>query len=124
TRRSLRHAADATWAAGWGWNQCACHGDMSAWELIDSAIAAGEGPKGMTREDLLCFVLTGIEERGAMGVMKDAFVPGLLPGAAGIAYQLLRADPAAGLPSFLLPGKLHRGQVASDVQASPGLAAS
>lgn len=122
TRRSLRYAAGATWAAGWGWNQCACHGDASAWELIDAAIAAGEGPRGLTREDLLGFVLTGIEERGAMGVMKDAFVPGLLPGASGVAYQLLRADPASGLPSFLLPGKLHDGLAA--VQASPGLAAS
>lgn len=123
TRTSLRHAAEATWKGGWGWNHCACHGDMSAWELIDAAIAAKEGPKDLTREDLLSFVLTGIEERGGASVMKDSFVPGLLPGAAGIAYQLLRADPAASLPSFLLPGKLHGGLDASAAQMAPGIAA-
>lgn len=107
TRRSLQAAVKATWTKGWGWNHGLCHGDTGAWELLDRAIDAGEGPNGLSREDLLAALLTGIEDAGIVtGVTNDAFVPGLFTGAGGVAYQLLRANPAAGLPSVLLPGQL------------------
>ncbi|HEX4301933.1 MAG TPA: type 2 lanthipeptide synthetase LanM family protein [Rhizomicrobium sp.] len=103
TRRSLRLAAAASWKNGFGWNHCTCHGDMGCWEVLDKAIVAGEGPKDLSREDLLLSILTSIEETGPVGgVLKDAAVPGLLPGLGGIAYQLLRAHPQSGLPSVLL----------------------
>lgn len=105
TRQVLRRAAAATWRKGFGWNHCACHGDMGAWELMDLAIAAGEGPEGLTRERLLGTVLTSIEEHGpSCGMARDAFVPGLLPGLGGVVYQLLKAHPESDLPSILTVG--------------------
>ena len=48
-------------------------------------------------------VVTALEESGpSYGVLKDAYVPGLLLGISGVVYQLLRADPASRLPSFLV----------------------
>ena len=37
-------------------------------------------------------------------MVRDAFVPGLMPGVGGVAYQLLRAHPDSNLPSILIPG--------------------
>lgn len=34
---------------------------------------------------------------------RDAFSPGLMAGAGGVAYQLLRLHPECDLPSVLLP---------------------
>ncbi|MFP2909317.1 lanthionine synthetase LanC family protein, partial [Pyxidicoccus sp. 3LFB2] len=105
TRLMLRRAAAATWRTGFGWNHAACHGDLGAWELLDRAIAAGEGPEGLTREHLLGTILTSIEEQGpSCGIARDAFIPGLLPGLGGVAYQLLRAHPENRLPSILTVG--------------------
>ena len=103
TRRSLHDAAAATERLGIGWNHCLCHGDFGAWELLDVALAHGEGPKGLTREGLLASLVTSLEDNGPVcGLAKDAFVPGLLPGIGGIAYQLLRANPESRLPSILM----------------------
>jgi hypothetical protein len=45
-----------------------------------------------------------LEEHGVVtGMARDAFSPGLLPGAGGIAYQLLRLHPDCTLRSVLLP---------------------
>ena len=105
TRLALRRAAAATWRLGRGWNHCACHGDSGAWELLDRAIACGEGPAGVSRADLQAAILTGIEDHGpSCGLLRDAFVPGLVGGLGGVAYQLLRFHPENDLPSFLMPG--------------------
>jgi len=105
TRQLLRRAAAATWRLGIGWNHCTCHGDLGSWELLERAIAAGEGPEGLTREHVLATILTSLEDHGAScGMVRDAFVPGLMPGVGGVAYQLLRAHPDSGLPSILIPG--------------------
>jgi lantibiotic modifying enzyme len=105
TRSLLRRACAATWRQGLGWNHSACHGDASAWELIDAAIAAGEGPAGLSREALLAGWLTSLEDHGAVcGMARESFSPGLMPGVGGIAYQLLRAHPQSDLPSILTPG--------------------
>ena len=104
TRRTVRRAAAAVWWRGLGWNHCACHGDLGVWELLHHAITAGVGPKGLTTSHLLDIILTSIEEHGPFcGIAADAFVPGLLPGVGGIAYQLLRAHPESDLPSILIP---------------------
>jgi type 2 lantibiotic biosynthesis protein LanM len=104
TRQDLHRAAAATWRIGMGWNHCACHGDLGAWELLHHAIAAGEGPQGLSASSLLDLILTGLEQHGPLcGIAGNASVPGLLPGLGGIAYQLLRAHPEAGLPSILTP---------------------
>jgi type 2 lantibiotic biosynthesis protein LanM len=104
TRQDLHRAAAATWRMGMGWNHCACHGDLGAWELLHHAIAAGEGPQGLSASSLLDLILTSLEQHGpSCGIAGNASVPGLLPGLGGIAYQLLRAHPEAGLPSILTP---------------------
>jgi lantibiotic modifying enzyme len=98
----LQRAAAATYRLGIGWNHCACHGDVGAWELLDQAIAAGEGPPELTQSQLLESILTSLEDHGPVcGLAREAFVPGLMPGLGGIAYQLLRAHPDSKLPSIL-----------------------
>jgi class II lanthipeptide synthase len=100
----LARAAAATERMGFGWNHCVCHGEMGSFELLEAAIAAGAGPKGLTQEVLLARVLTSLEDHGPLcGLLRDAFVPGLFTGLGGIAYQLLRAHPESGLPSILTP---------------------
>jgi len=104
TREFVRRAAAATWRLGMGWNHCACHGDLGAWELLDRAIAAGEAPKELSASYLLDMILTSLEQDGpSCGMGRNAFAPGLLPGVGGVAYQLLRAHPEHDLPSILTP---------------------
>jgi type 2 lantibiotic biosynthesis protein LanM len=104
TRECVRRAAAATWRLGMGWNHCACHGDLGNWELLDHAIAAGEGPKDLSAPYLLDIILTSLEKDGpSCGMGRNAFAPGLLPGLGGVAYQLLRAHPEHDLPSILIP---------------------
>lgn len=105
TLRSLRYAADATWRLGVGWNHSACHGDLGAWEVLDRAMALGVGPDGLTRESLMASILTALEQHGPVcGIVRDALMPGLLPGIGGVAYQLLRWHPESDLPSILTLG--------------------
>lgn len=105
TRKLIRRAAAATWRLGMGWNHCACHGDLGAWELLDHAIAAGEGPEELNASYLLDLILTSLEQDGpSCGMGRNAFAPGLLPGLGGVAYQLLRAHPEHDLPSILITG--------------------
>ena len=104
TRKLLRRAAAATWRLGMGWNHCACHGDLGAWELLDHAIAAGEAPKELNASYLLDIILTSLEQDGpSCGMGRNSFTPALLPGLGGIAYELLRAHPEHDLPSILIP---------------------
>ncbi len=104
TREIVRRAAAATWRLGMGWNHCACHGDLGAWELLNLAIAAGEGPKELNDLNLLDLILTSLEQDGSScGMGRDAFTPGLLPAVGGVAYQLLRSHPQNDLPSILTP---------------------
>jgi type 2 lantibiotic biosynthesis protein LanM len=104
TREFVRRAAAATWRLGMGWNHCACHGDLGNWELLNHAIAAGVAPKDLSSSYLLDLILTSLEQHGpSVGMGRNAFTPGLLPGVGGIAYQLLRAHPENDLPSILIP---------------------
>jgi type 2 lantibiotic biosynthesis protein LanM len=106
TRQLVRRAAAATWRLGMGWNHCACHGDLGAWELLNHAIAIGEAPKELSASYLLDVILTSLEQHGpSCGMGRNAFTPGLLPGLGGIAYQLLRAHPEHDLPSILTPSE-------------------
>ncbi len=105
TRKIVRQSAAATWRLGLGWNHCTCHGDLGAWELLEQAIGAGEGPEGLSSEQLLGLILTSLEDHGpSCGMARDAFAPALMTGVGGIAYQLLRAHPDSALPSILIPG--------------------
>ena len=87
---------------GVGWNHCLCHGDFGAWELLQKVIAAGKAPEDLTRESLLGQLLSSIEQFGpTCGLTREVYVPGLLPGVGGVAYQLLRAHEDSQLPSVL-----------------------
>lgn len=107
TRLTLSRAAKATWPSAMGWNHCICHGDFGGYELLDAALRKGVGPEGLTRAGLHNGLLSGLEEFGpTCGIVRDALVPGLFTGTAGIAYQLLRMHPDSDLPSVLLLGEL------------------
>ncbi len=100
----LRRAAAGCWADGMSWNHTLCHGDLGNWETIRLASDQGLGPAGLDRADLDGYVLASVTEFGPVaGLARDAFSPGLLPGVAGMAYQLLRLHPDCPLPSVLLP---------------------
>ena len=105
TRLLLQRAASAAASKGLGWSHCLCHGDLGAWELLHQAIPLGVAPDGMTQEGLLAYILSSLEEYGpSCGLTKGVFVPGLMPGLGGVAYQLLRMHPESGLPSVLVLG--------------------
>ncbi|GGA51579.1 type 2 lanthipeptide synthetase LanM family protein [Dyella nitratireducens] len=105
TQSLLRHAAAATMRMGLGWNHCLCHGDLGAWELLDQLMAGGVALDGMTRESLMARIVSSLEEYGpSCGLTKEVFVPGLLAGVGGVAYQLLRMHPDSHLPSVLILG--------------------
>ena len=109
SRLLLRRAAAATAGTGIGWNHCLCHGDTSAWELLDRAIVLGEAPAGLTRDGLVEQLLSSLEEFGpSCGLTREVYVPGLLPGLGGVAYQLLRTHPDSDLPSVLTIGDLAK----------------
>lgn len=102
TRQILRRAAAATWRLGLGWNHCVCHGDFGAWELLESAIALGEGPQQLTTLRLRELLLTSLEDHGpSCGQPSNAFSPSLMPGLGGVAYQLLRMHQDSDLPSLM-----------------------
>jgi type 2 lantibiotic biosynthesis protein LanM len=101
---TLMRAAGSTAARGFGSTHTLCHGDLSAWEVLERACAAGCGPPGFDREATVARILTGMEEHGPVtNVAQEVFSPALLPGLGGTAYQLLRMDPHCRLPSVLLP---------------------
>jgi type 2 lantibiotic biosynthesis protein LanM len=107
SREQVQRAVAATVRQGLGWNHCLCHGDSSAWELLQSAQCLALPGFEDAGDTLLARLLSSLETHGAVcGMARDAFVPGLLPGVGGVAYQLLRAHPRSDLPSLLLPGAL------------------
>lgn len=113
TRPLLRRAASVSARRGLGWNHCLCHGDLGVWELLDQAVAYGEAPEDLTREGLQAHILTSLEDYGpSCGLTRDVFVPGLLTGVGGVAYQLLRMHPESNLPSVLMLGPVYTTGVA------------
>lgn len=100
----VRRAAAASWARGMGLNHSLCHGDLACWELLDTAFELGVAPAGLRRGEIAAYLIGSIEEHGPVsGVARQAFSPGLLPGLSGMAYQLLRMNPACELGSVLIP---------------------
>lgn len=89
-----KRAAESAWRHGLGWNHTLCHGDFGIWELANAC----------DRPDVSAHMVSVLEEHGVVtGMAREAFSPALLPGAGGIAYQLLRLHPESDLPSVLLP---------------------
>lgn len=102
-RERVRRAADATWRQGLGWNHSLCHGDAGAHALLCAAAERGLAPVGVDRESLLAGFVSSLEIHGPIcGIARDVFVPGLMPGLGGVAYELLRAHPESRLPDVLM----------------------
>ncbi|MPZ79590.1 MAG: DUF4135 domain-containing protein [Actinophytocola sp.] len=103
-RETVRRAAGSAWEEGTGWSQTLCHGDLGVWELVTEAIALDLGPPGLVRSTVDAQVVGTVAEHGVVtGTARDAFAPGLMAGAGGVAYQLLRLHHDCDLPSVLLP---------------------
>jgi type 2 lantibiotic biosynthesis protein LanM len=101
---ALRRAAACSWAHGLGSNHTLCHGDLGVWEVMDLAIEAAVAPAGLDQTGLDARIISDLGEHGPVsGLARDTLNPGLLPGIGGMAYQLLRMNPASPLPSVLLP---------------------
>lgn len=99
----LDRAVSITARDGFGWNHTLCHGDLGAWELLDAALTSGSSPACAERRRLAARVIGSIERNSPVtGLSRDTFTPGLLPGLAGIGYQLLRLHEASDLPSVLI----------------------
>ncbi|KLI99976.1 hypothetical protein WQ56_11275 [Luteimonas sp. FCS-9] len=104
-RARIAAAADTAWRHGVGLNHGICHGDMGAWELLDLAVRAGLGPRGLDDRALLAAILASLEQHGPVcGLAGTAYAPGLMGGLSGVVYQLLRAHPDCGLPSVMVMG--------------------
>ncbi|MBB5869060.1 type 2 lantibiotic biosynthesis protein LanM [Allocatelliglobosispora scoriae] len=102
---TIAFAAAKTAEVALGWNHTLCHGDFGAWELLDAVADTPLAPPGLDRTTLDAQLIGSIEQYGPVsGLARDAFTPGLLPGVGGVAYQLLRFDRGAGLPSVLVLG--------------------
>jgi lantibiotic modifying enzyme len=101
----LARAASVTSDSGPTGNYSLCHGDLGAWELLARADSAGLAPAGLDRDRLAADILTGLREHGPQTSVAShaVFQPGLVLGAGGVAYQLLRMHPECQLPSVLLP---------------------
>ncbi len=96
-RAVARRAASSAWRHGTGWNHTLCHGDLGLWELATAV-------PDFDRSTVDAHMVSVLEEYGVVtGLAREAFSPALLPGAGGIAYQLLRLHPESDLPSVLLP---------------------
>jgi type 2 lantibiotic biosynthesis protein LanM len=100
----IRAAVRSTLAAGFGFNQSLCHGDLGNLELVREA-GRVLGDAGLVAETgrLAARILTRIEDEGPRcGASVRTEVPGFMTGLAGIGYGLLRAGWPDRVPSVLL----------------------
>ncbi|HEX6357597.1 type 2 lanthipeptide synthetase LanM family protein [Actinophytocola sp.] len=96
-RAVATRAARSAWTHGTGWNHTLCHGDLGVWELVRAV-------PDVVGVDVDAHIVAALDEFGVVtGMAREAFSPALLPGAGGVAYQLLRLHPDSDLPSVLLP---------------------
>jgi type 2 lantibiotic biosynthesis protein LanM len=99
----VRRAAESGWQHGRGSTHTLCHGDLGCWEMLATAFDLGLAPAGLTRAEIDGYVISSLEQHGPAGGLSGGdFVPGLMPGVGGVAYQLLRLHPDCPLPSVLV----------------------
>jgi type 2 lantibiotic biosynthesis protein LanM len=99
----VRRSLTITSLIGLGHHHSLCHGDLGTWELFDRAVKAGLAPPETAQRAAL-EIVASLESHGPVtGLACGVFQPGLILGAGGVAYQLLRLHPACDLPSVLLP---------------------
>ena len=87
-----------------GSNHTLCHGDLGAWELLDAVAGSPLAPAGLDRTTLDAQLIGSIEQHGPVSGAPATPSPRGCCRAGGVAYQLLRFDRTAGLPSVLVLG--------------------
>jgi type 2 lantibiotic biosynthesis protein LanM len=88
---------------GFGKTHCLCHGDMGNLELMLQAGRILDDEKWLVEaRRLACQVLNSIDRHGwYCGGPGGVELPGLMPGIAGIGYQMLRVAEPEQVPSVL-----------------------
>lgn len=101
----VEFAVSASIQYGLGTGQALCHGDLGVAELLLTASSACKRPQwisdsrriaGMVASDIISTGGITTEEFG-----PDVDIPGLIVGAAGIGYELLRVAAPSVIPSIL-----------------------
>ncbi|MBB5205240.1 type 2 lantibiotic biosynthesis protein LanM [Inhella inkyongensis] len=104
-RLRVQRAVDASARLGLGWNHSLCHGDASVYALLLRAQRAGVHSQEGDAPALLAQFLASLEAHGPVcGIARNVFVPGLMPGLGGVAYQLLAFHPDSRVPDVLTLG--------------------
>jgi type 2 lantibiotic biosynthesis protein LanM len=104
-RADLRRAVAASCATGLGWGQGLCHGDMGVAETLLVAAQGGQHPEWQ-RKALGIAHMVAADVLAHDGLVTLEFglgldLPGLINGAAGIGYELLRCAFPGKVPSVL-----------------------
>jgi lantibiotic modifying enzyme len=105
-KEEVERALHITLAQGFGLNHSLCHGDLGNIELLLQAgefLADSEWQAKLGR--ITSVVLESVERGGWLcGIPLGVESPGLMPGLAGIGYQLLRLAEPWFVPSVLTLG--------------------
>jgi len=102
-REEVERALRITLEEGFGLNHSLCHGDLGNVELLLQAGLHLTDPEWKSRlERMTSVVLESVERHGWLcGIPLGVESPGLMPGLAGIGYQLLRLAEPESVPSVL-----------------------
>jgi type 2 lantibiotic biosynthesis protein LanM len=99
----VERALRITLEEGFGLNHSLCHGDLGNVELLLQAARSLADPEWKAQlERMTSVVLESVERHGWLcGIPLGVESPGLMPGLAGIGYQLLRLAEPEFVPSVL-----------------------
>ncbi|HEX3560522.1 MAG TPA: type 2 lanthipeptide synthetase LanM family protein [Pyrinomonadaceae bacterium] len=102
-KEEVERALHITLEQGFGLNHSLCHGDLGNIELLLQASGSLANPEWQAQlERVTSIVLESVERHGWLcGIPLGVESPGLMPGLAGIGYQLLRLAEPEFVPSLL-----------------------
>jgi type 2 lantibiotic biosynthesis protein LanM len=102
-KEEVERALRITLEQGFGLNHSLCHGDLGNIELLLQASGSLANPEWQAQlERVTSIVLESVERHGWLcGIPLGVESPGLMPGLAGIGYQLLRLAEPEFAPSVL-----------------------
>jgi lantibiotic modifying enzyme len=117
----VRAAVTATLLAGLGGNHSLCHGTLGNLEMLRRAATrlADAALAGTCADAVAATARAVLAGRVRTGVSREAEVPGLMTGSAGIGLALLREAWPAAVPSVLLLEPPHRVAGASTAADGP-----
>jgi type 2 lantibiotic biosynthesis protein LanM len=102
-KEEVERALRITLEEGFGLNHSLCHGDLGNVELLLQASRSLADPEWKAQlGQMTSVVLESVEKHGWLcGIPLGVESPGLMPGLAGIGYQLLRLSEPEFVPSVL-----------------------